>query len=158
MSSVLHVVVPTPAHSSVGETLSYRSELPLAPGALLRVPLGRREVCAVVWDGPGGQPAPEPELLKSILGPLEGLPPLSPAWRELVTFAAGYYQRSLGEVALAALPPQLRALDAAQLARRLARATPETPPADAAPAPELTPDQAQALDAIAAEPGPFLLF
>src|SRR5207245_978731 len=101
---------------------------------------------------------PHKDQLKTILGPLEGLPPLSPAWRELVTFAAGYYQRSLGEVALAALPPQLRALDAAQLARRLARATPESAPADAAPAPELTADQAQALDTVAAEPGPFLLF
>ena len=34
------------------------------------------------------------------------------AWRELVAFSSGYYQRSLGEVALAALPPQLRELDA----------------------------------------------
>src|SRR3954471_15415222 len=158
MSTVLHVVVPTPAHSSVCEPLSYLSELPLAPGALLRVPLGRREVCAVVWDGPGEQASPQPELLKSILGPLEGLPPLSAFRRELLGFAAGYYQRSLGEVALAALPPQLRALDAAQLARRLARASREPDDASEAARPELTPDQAQALDAIAAEPGPFLLF
>jgi primosomal protein N' (replication factor Y) len=159
MSSILHVVVPTPAHSTVGAALSYRSELPLAPGSLLRVPLGRREVCGVVWDAPAGDgSAPALEQLKSILGPLEGLPPLSAAWRELVAFTAGYYQRSLGEVALAALPPQLRALDAAQLARRLARASP-APEAEAhAARPELTLDQAQALDAIAAEPGPFLLF
>ena len=37
---------------------------------------------------------------------------MSRHWRDLVGFAAGYYQRSLGEVALAALPPQLRELDA----------------------------------------------
>src|SRR3954453_6020013 len=103
MSSILHVVVPTPAHSTVGAPLSYRSELPLPPGSLLRVPLARREVCGVVWDPPADAGrGPAPEQLKSILGPLEGLPPLSAAWRELVTFAAGYYQRSLGEVALAA--------------------------------------------------------
>ena len=53
---------------------------------------------------------------------LDGLPPLSDSWRHLVTFSANYYQRSLGEVALAALPPQLRDLDAAQLNRRLKRA------------------------------------
>src|SRR3569623_1173872 len=112
MSSLLHVIVPTPAHSTVGEPLSYRSEIPLAPGALVRVPLGRREVCGVVWDVPADADVLPAGQLKDILGPLEGLPPLSAAWRELVAFTAGYYQRSLGEVALAALTPQLRALDA----------------------------------------------
>ena len=159
MSCILPVIVPTPAHSTLGEPLSYRSEQPLAAGALLRVPLGRREVCGVVWDAPG-EPAGAPPLdqLKPILGPLEGLPPLSATWRELVAFAAGYYQRSLGEVALAALPPQLRALDATQLARRLARATKDVPPPASVARPELTADQVQALEAIAAEAGPFLLF
>lgn len=158
MTTLVHIVVATPAHSSVGEPLSYSSELPLAPGTLVRVPLGRREVCGVAWDAPVEQGAPAaPVQLKSVLGPLEGLPPLSRAWRELVTFAAGYYQRSLGEVALAALPPQLRELDGTQLARRLARAAAATGvPSVARPDP--TPEQAQALAAVAAEPGPFLLF
>jgi primosomal protein N' (replication factor Y) len=66
---------------------------------------------------------------KPILGPLEGIPPWQLTWRQLVTFAANYYQRSMGEVALAALPPQLRGLTALQLARRLRRK-----PADAADA------------------------
>lgn len=158
MSTVLHVVVPTPAHSTVAEPLSYRSESPLAAGSLLRVPLGRREVCGVAWDAPADREVPPAAQLKAVLGPLDGLPPLSANWRQLVAFAAGYYQRSLGEVALAALPPQLRELDAAQLARRLARASRAEPPAPVAPAPELTGEQSQALDAIAAEPGPFLLF
>ena len=157
MSHLVHVVVPTPAHSSLGGPLSYSSELPLAPGALVRVPLGRREVCGVVWDAPPGEVLETVEL-KAILGPLEGLPPLNAAWRQLVAFAAGYYQRGLGEVALAALPPQLRALDAVQLGRRLKRATPKLVQMAEAPRPELTADQAQALAAIAAEPGPFLLF
>src|SRR3954469_15731309 len=150
MSSILHVVVPTPAHSTVGGALSYRSELPLAPGSLLRVPLARREVCGVVWDLPADDGrGPAPEQLKSILGPLDGLPPLSAAWRELVTFAAGYYQRSLGEVALAALPPQLRELDAGQLARRLQRSHLAPVAVDAGVPPVLTDDQTQALAAIA---------
>ena len=159
MSSVLSVIVATPAHSSVGGALSYRSELPLAPGTLLRVPLGRREVCGVVWDQtPVGTEEPVPAQLREVLGPLEGLAPLSPAWRELVAFTAGYYQRSLGEVALAALPPQLRALDATQLARRLARAVPPVATSPVVPRPELTRDQAKALETVAQEPGPFLLF
>jgi primosomal protein N' (replication factor Y) (superfamily II helicase) len=160
MSEKVHVVVPTPAHSALGASLSYRSELPLAPGTLVRVPLGRREVCGVVWDEPPvPNPAVPPAQLRSVLGPLEGLPPLSAAWRQLVDFAAGYYQRGLGEVAVAALPPQLRELDATQLARRLKRVRPGGEPAAASPErPQLTGEQAQALAAIAAQPGPFLLF
>ena len=50
------VVVPTPAHSGVSGPLSYRSELPLEAGALVRVPLGRREVLGVVWGADAVQP------------------------------------------------------------------------------------------------------
>ena len=156
MSQIIHVVVPTPAHSSLSEPLSYASELPLPPGSLVRVPLGKREVCGVVWDAPGGEGTAAE--LKAVGGVLEGLPPLSSHWRQLVGFAAGYYQRSLGEVALAALPPQLRELDAVQLARRLKRAAAAaaTPPEPQRP--ELMADQQAALQAIEAEAGPFLLF
>jgi primosomal protein N' (replication factor Y) len=157
MSVLLHVTVPTPAHSSIASPLSYRSELPLAPGALVRVPLGKREVCGVVWDAPP-EPLAEPAALKSVGPVLPGLPSLSANWRQLVAFAAGYYQRGLGEVALAALPPQLRELDATQLARRLKRTTSSVEQEAAAARPALTGDQQQALAAIAAEPGPFLLF
>lgn len=159
MSHPLRVVVPTPAHSSLAEPLSYRSELPLAAGCLVRVPLGKREVCGVVWDPAApGQDAPASGNIKPVIGPLDGMPPLSAPWRQLVTFAAGYYQRSLGEVALAALPPQLRGLDATQLARRLRRLGEAGAAAPAAPAPPLTPEQAQALQAVETDNGPFLLF
>ena len=56
---------------------------------------------------------------KAILQAWNNVPPLDATWRQLVAFTARYYQRSLGEVALAALPPQLRELDEVQLARRL---------------------------------------
>src|SRR4051812_47052828 len=116
----LAVVVPTPAHSSLSGPLSYLSELPLAPGTLVRVPLGPREVLGVVWDGDRNDSAAGPEAtLKPIIASMEGIAPLAASWRQLVTFSAIYYQRGLGEVALAALPPQLRDLNAGQLARRL---------------------------------------
>ncbi|HEY8357083.1 MAG TPA: primosomal protein N' [Ramlibacter sp.] len=159
MAHPLRVVVPTPAHSSIASALSYRSELPLAAGTLVRVPLGKREVCGVVWDATDAAGAIlDAAVIKPIAGTLEGIPPLSAAWRQLVTFSASYYQRGLGEVALAALPPQLRGLDATQLARRLRRSREQGAQASAAPAPELTGEQAQALAAIEQEPGPFLLF
>ncbi|WP_439951451.1 primosomal protein N' [Piscinibacter sakaiensis] len=59
--------------------------------------------------------------MRPVVAALEALPPLGAAWRQLVAFAAGYYQRGLGEVALAVLPPELRRLDEAALGRRLAR-------------------------------------
>jgi primosomal protein N' (replication factor Y) len=159
MSHRIHVIVPTPAHSALAGPLSYRSEFPLAPGTLARVPLGKREVLGVVWDEPAG---PQDERLemqdKPLAGVLDGIAPLPPSWRQLVTFAANYYQRGLGEVALAALPPQLRDLDSMQLARRLKRASGDKPPQDIAPALALTPEQQEALARFEAGPGPFLLF
>lgn len=63
---------------------------------------------------------------RQVAGMLEGLIPLSAHWRQLVAFTAAYYQRSLGEVALAALPPSLRDMTTLQLARRLKRPQADT--------------------------------
>ena len=120
MTARLAIVVATPAHSNIAGRLTYECEQALAPGTLVRVPLGQREVLGVVWDG-----IPDPvdpgQTLRSVVGSLDGLAPLGTTWRRLVMFTAAYYQRSLGEVALAALPPQLRDITTAQLARRLKR-------------------------------------
>jgi primosomal protein N' (replication factor Y) len=155
----LAVVVPTPAHSSISGPLSYLSELPLAPGTLVRVPLGKREVLGVVWDD-GGAAEDEGAVahIRSIAGALEGVAPLAGTWRQLVTFSANYYQRGLGEVALAALPPQLRDLTTVQLARRLKRPSDAVAAEPSDRAPQLTPEQRAALDAFEAAAGPFLLF
>jgi primosomal protein N' (replication factor Y) (superfamily II helicase) len=126
MSFWLQVVVATPAHSAIAGPLTYRSESPLLPGTLVRVPLGRREVLGVVWENlPDSGELPELQI-RHIASVLVGLAPLSATWRKLVTFTASYYQRSLGEVALAALPPQLRDLSSLQLARRLKRPVVDT--------------------------------
>ena len=155
----LRIVVAAPAHSGIGGPLTYRSELPLAPGQLVRVPLGRREVLGVVWETLQDSGDLPPEQARAVLGALEAVPPLNASWRSLVAFTAGYYQRSLGEVALAALPPQLRELTAVQLARRLKRpqadtSSAETPHEGLA----LSPEQSAALDQLAADPRPALLF
>ena len=126
MTCWLQVVLAAPAYSAIAGPLTYRSELTLAPGILVRVPLGKREVLGVVW----GNAVDSGDLLeiqtRSIAGMLGGLAPLSANWRALVSFTASYYQRALGEVALAALPPQLRELTGIQLARRLKRPTLDT--------------------------------
>ena len=123
MSYWLQVVVAAPAYSAIAGPLTYRSQLPLTPGTLVRVPLGKREVLGVVWShAEDGGDLLEMQT-KSIIGALDGLAPLHTHWQALVNFTASYYQRSLGEVALAALPPQLRELTTLQLARRLKRPT-----------------------------------
>ena len=164
MSWRIDVAVQTPAHSALGDVLSYKSDVPLTAGTLVRVPLGRREVLGVVWAaerGAGESEEDQPQELKPVASVLDGLPPLGERWRDLVAFAARYYQRSIGEIALAALPPQLRDLSVVQLARRLKRrSNGQDAAGSAAPAPpvSLTAEQAAALARLEAETGPFLLF
>lgn len=153
LATALPVAVETPQHSGLQGTLDYTSERLLSPGTLVRVPLGRREVPGIVWPG---EASSEPTLaLKPIAQVLDALPPLSTRWCELVGFAAAYYQRSVGEMALAVLPPELRKLDNDQLANRVARLrkafAAEPAPAAAAPAaPELNADQAAVLEQLQA--------
>lgn len=159
MSSPLPILVQTPAHSQVAGTLTYLSEQALPPGMLVRVPLGKRETLGIVWDAATQDQAEvESSRLRPIASALDALAPLTPAWRRLVDFAASYYQRAAGEIALAALPPQLRELSSEQLARRLKRtaAAAGVAPADSMPA--LTPEQNTVLAQIEAQAGPFLLF
>ena len=115
----IEIAVQTPAHSQVGGLLSYRSQQALQPGQLVRVPLGQRDLLGVVWSVSSSAPDLPPSSVRDVSGVLQDLAPLGDAWRQLVQFSAQYYQRSLGEVALSALPPQLRDLTSEQLARRL---------------------------------------
>jgi primosomal protein N' (replication factor Y) (superfamily II helicase) len=175
------VAVDAPRHAALGALLDYLSERPLVPGTLVRVPLGRREVPGIVWaagaatstegasERPSGATDPcsdthsgsdEPAItLRPVDTVLDALPPLTEHWRALVAFAAAYYQRGLGELALAVLPPELRRLSATQLARRVARLQRDTaertdtaPPtpvdAPAGDRPTLNAEQASALAGI----------
>ena len=153
------VAVDAPQHSGLGGAarglLEYLAATPVAPGTLVRVPLGRRTVTGIVWEDAGSSgaagratPAPvDPGRLRPLAQVLGALPPLPADWRRLVAFAAGYYQRGIGELALAVLPPELRRLDDAALARRLAR-LPRAVAATSAAAterPPLTDEQASLL-------------
>jgi primosomal protein N' (replication factor Y) len=153
----LRVAVETPQHSAVGGLLDYLADRDRPAGSLVRVPLGRRTVTGIVW-GRADDADASPAALRPLADVLDALPPLPAAWRALVAFAAGYYQRGVGELALSVLPPELRRLDAVQLGRRLARLrAPPTAGDPAAPAslPDLTDEQAaalQALDDLPADP------
>jgi primosomal protein N' (replication factor Y) (superfamily II helicase) len=97
--------------------------------------------------------------LRQVIAVLEAVAPLSAHWLQLVQFTAHYYQRLLGEVAMAALPPQLRDLTPVQLARRFKKqaTAPETL-ATALQSPwPLSEQQAEVLSQMAEASGPFLL-
>ncbi len=120
----IQVAVETPHHAGLGGTLIYASDRPVAPGTLVRVPLGRRSVPGLAWldDPTGATPDLPPSVeLRCIDASVTALPPLGAAWCRLVQLAARYYQRGLGEVALAVLPPELRQLGNAQIANRIVK-------------------------------------
>ncbi len=150
----LRVVVETPQHAGLVEPLDYRHATTLAPGTLVRVPLGKRDVPGIVWPPAASAAIPGERVLRPIADVLDGLPPLAPAWCALIEFAASYYQRGIGEIALSVLPPELRKLDAVRLAARIVKVkrTRELPAPAAGP---LTPplqvsaEQQAALDRIA---------
>ena len=145
----LRVAVEVPQHTTLAEPLDYLHVGALPAGTLVRVPLGAREVPGIVWPGDAAADARE---LKHVVAALTAMPPLGAAWCALAEFAARYYQRGVGEVALAVLPPELRRLGDAQLARRIA--TLRGAAAAAAGAPPLPPEpsgeQAAAIAEIAA--------
>jgi primosomal protein N' (replication factor Y) (superfamily II helicase) len=151
----LRVAVDAPQHTGLIGPLDYISERMLAPGTLVSVPFGRREVTGLVWSGePGDTTAAD---LKPVSHSLPALPPLSANWLELVEFASAYYQRSIGEVALSVLPPELRKLDDAQLANRIKKLHKALAARPASPgeteAPPLNQAQTDALAQIASAEG-----
>ena len=165
-ASIVPVVVEAPRHAGLEAALSYISQRMLSPGTLVHVPLGRREVTGLVWPGEAGDAGVNE--LREITEVCDAMPPLPPRWCELVAFAASYYQRGIGEIALSVLPAELRRLGNDAIRNRLSRLEKRLKAEDAAvlatprAAPALAPAQAEASERIAtamasAEPGTVLL-
>ena len=117
------------------------------PGMLVHVPFGRRDVVGLVCEVSAHSEVPA-DKLREVGAVCAACPPLSAQWLELAGFAADYYQRGLGEVALPALPQALR--DPSRWSRLLApeeryRLTPEGREA----LPGALPERAQALRRLA---------
>jgi primosomal protein N' (replication factor Y) (superfamily II helicase) len=126
----------------------YPVDAPAAqPGMLVRVPFGRRDVVGLVCEVASHSDVPA-DKLRDVSAVCSACPPLSGQWLELAAFAADYYQRGLGEVALPALPQALR--DPSRWSRLLA---PEERyrllPAGREALPDALPARAQALRRLA---------
>ena len=159
MAQELRVLVSTPAYSRLNGPLDYLSDAALAPGTLVRVPLGARETLGLVWH-PATENESSAKNLRPISEALDNIGPLSAHWLTLVAFAASYYQRSVGEFALGCLPPQLRELSRQQLERKLtkrAHRTPAMPDLQTEPVPDLTSEQNAVLAQLSQSTGPFVL-
>ena len=162
MQQKLLVLVSTPAYSRLSGPLVYLSDQARPAGTLVRVPLGARETLGMVWAEPtAGDLEHEDKNLRNVLESLDNIGPLSAHWMALMAFAAGYYQRSIGEFAIGSLPPQLRDVSQLQLSRKLNKRskldTSATTTATVTQLPALTPEQTVVLGRMAHEPGPFVL-
>ena len=114
-------------------------------GSLVVVPFGRtRKVGVVIAEA--GTSKVSPTRLRDVESVVEDVPPFREDELELFEFCAGYYQRPLGEVIAASLPPRLR-----QVRRRAVAASPpgEQSPRFVAPLP-LNAEQRAVLETIRA--------
>jgi primosomal protein N' (replication factor Y) len=158
---ILHVALDTPLNSC----FDYRwpcqpGEEPRA-GQLVLVPFARREVVGLIVEVRGHTDVPA-EKLKDALAVRSQLAPLSDRWIALAGFAADYYQRPLGEVALPGLPKNLRLASTVALDRAIKKLAKLDAPRDNAAVgmPALNPAQQAAADAIGTAAGfsPMLLY
>jgi len=103
--SIVHVALDIP----LAEHFDFRvpEGLEIAAGALVVVPFGRARKVGVVVGRSARSDVPA-ERLKAVESVVEDVAPFQPAELELFEFCAAYYQRSLGEVIAASLPPRLR--------------------------------------------------
>src|SRR5450830_941798 len=130
-------------------------------GQLALVPFGPREVVGLIVAVVQETDVP-PEKLKDALGVRTQLAPLLPEWLALAAFAADYYQRPLGEVALPGVPKNLRVGTTVALDRAIKKLAKLADAHDGTPVnmPVLNPAQQEAADAIGGAQGytPTLLY
>jgi primosomal protein N' (replication factor Y) len=132
-------------------------------GQLAIVSFGRREVAGLIVGLAEHSDVPA-DKLKDVIAVRSQLAPLSAQWRALCSFAADYYQRPLGEVALPGLPKNLRALKSTALDRAVKKldklAAGHGHDGNPVNTPQLKPEQQEAVDSIAAAQGfaPLLLY
>ncbi len=158
---ILRIALDTPLHA----VFDYRWVCDAASrpqiGQLALVPFGPREVVGIIVDVVDDTDVPL-EKLKDALAVRTQLAPLSRQWLALAAFAAEYYQRPLGEVALPGVPKNLRVPTTVALDRAIKKLAKNDDLHDATPVgmPALNAAQQQAADAIGSAQGyaPTLLY
>lgn len=129
-------------------------ESPPSAGQLALVPFGRTELVGLVTAVQDSSDY-APEKIRDITSLRHQLPPFSSHWMALCRFAADYYQRPIGEVALPCLPKNIRAPKATALDNALKKinAVATKPNAKLSAAPLLNAQQRTAVETITAAGG-----
>jgi primosomal protein N' (replication factor Y) len=138
---IVHVALDVPLEERFDFRVPEGVDIPV--GALVVVPFGRARKVGVAVGHSATSEVPR-ERLRAVESVVEDVAPLQPAEIELFEFCANYYQRPLGEVIAASLPPRLR-----QVSRRRIPA-PEADVGDAGfqAAIKLMPEQRAAVDLV----------
>ncbi|MES2037973.1 MAG: primosomal protein N' [Pseudomonadota bacterium] len=130
-------------------------------GQLVALPFGRQEVVGLIMDVVSETDVP-PAKLRDVIAVRHELLAMNKEWLALCQFAAEYYQRPIGEVAIPALPKNLKAIKTVSLQRSIKKLDKLPELADVSPVgePQLNPEQQAAVDAVANAEGyaPHLLF
>jgi primosomal protein N' (replication factor Y) len=158
---ILRIALDTPLNSVFDYGWPHEEGATPQVGQLALVSFGRREVVGLIVAIVQETEVP-PDKLKDAIAVRGQLSPLSPQWLALAGFAADYYQRPLGEVALPGLPKNLRVTTTVALDRALKKMAKLPPPGDPAPTgmPPLNASQQEAANAIGGATGftPALLY
>jgi primosomal protein N' (replication factor Y) len=146
--SIVRVAVDVPLDDHY-DFLSGDAALP-PEGALVVVPFGRTKKVGMVVGLAEHSEVPRAKL-KPIEGVVGDVPPIAAESLELLRFCASYYQRPLGEVIAASLPPRLRQVNR----RALPPAGDPTPAGRFVETVALSTAQQEAVDRVASESGRF---
>ncbi|MFZ6777610.1 primosomal protein N' [Undibacterium sp. Ji83W] len=162
----LRVALDTPLDSTFDYRWTAQEEggTTVAPpqiGQLVALPFGRQEVVGLIMDVVSETEVPSAKL-RDVIAVRHELLAMNKEWLALCQFAAEYYQRPIGEVAIPALPKNLKAIKTVSLQRAIKKLDKLPELADVSPVgePQLNPEQQAAVDAVATAEGyaPHLLF
>lgn len=117
--TILQIAVDTPVNRLFDYV--WEGEEPAHIGQFALLTLGRREQVGLIVDVKSESEVSRAKL-KPVIDIRHQLAPMSSEWIALCQFAADYYQRALGEVALSAIPKNCRAVKTTALDKALNKA------------------------------------
>ena len=142
---ILEIVLDTPLERVFDYMWS--GEILPVPGQFALLNFGRREMVGLIVGVKDSSDVPR-DKLKSVIAVREQLLPVSAQWIALCQFAADYYQRPLGEVALPAIPKNCRASKTTALDKALKKLTQPLKPVNPSVPPLLNDTQQTAVHKI----------
>ena len=130
-NTILQVAIDTPLDTTFDYRYLASTEKTEQPqvGQFVRVPFGKREVAGLIV-GVNKTSDIDPQKMRDVIELRHQMTALSSHWMQLCEFAAEYYQRPFGEVALPAVPKALREGKVASIERALKKISGLTKPKD----------------------------